>query len=139
MTFASDLVVIVKQELAAVQADFNEAEDADYFAALHFELLLRRPPPRPRTVHFSREIHASLGQLKTSSLEQWRTVFHLRDLLVKGKDVTSFLSTKVSTPLSELQTTDGLLLDFGLHHFHLSRVLKPPGAFAGAPDLSCSP
>ncbi len=129
MTFAAALVAHVKDELKTAQVAFDDAGDADYFAALHFELLLRRPAPRPRRVRFSQEIRASLGQLKADSVDQWRTVFHLRDLLVQGKDVTSFLSTRVGTPLSDLPKTDGLLLDFGMHHFHLCRALKTHGPF----------
>ena len=92
MTFASDLVAIVKEELKVAGVDFDDGGDPSYFADLHFELLQRRPPATPRRVHFSKELHTSLGLLQSESLEAWRSVFYVRGLLVQGKDVTSFLS-----------------------------------------------
>lgn len=125
MTFTSDLVAIVKRELAAADVRFDQSEDVSDCAALYFELLLRRPLPTPRRVHFSEELHTSLGRLKDTSLESWRTVFYIRSLLLQGKDVTSFLSKSVR----DLRTVDGLLFDFGIHHFHLSRTRRPGHRF----------
>ena len=119
----------MKFRLKVAGVDFDDGGDPSYFADLHFELLQRRPPATPRRVHFSKELHTSLGLLQSESLEAWRSVFYVRGLLVQGKDVTSFLSKRLSKPFSELSQTDGLLLDFGMHHFHLSRTLRPGHRF----------
>ena len=64
------------------------------------------------------------------ALEAWRTVFYIRHLLVEGGNVTRFLSKSVDN----LTSRDKLLWDFGMHHFHLNRVLEPSGNFVERSD-----
>ena len=96
----------------------------------------------PRKVHFSSELSDSLGKIvqetdaerTEKALEAWRAIFLIRDLFVKGENVTRFLSKNVKHFLSELKKTDGLLLHFGMHHFHLSGKLEKSGEFSKRSD-----
>lgn len=127
MNFKSDLVDIVKQYFATEGISYEDMEDASDFAARYCEMRIRRIGPVPRCVHFSCEIHHSLGKLaretdrdrRDGALEAWRTVFYLHHLFVSGKRVTPHLSKNVNNSSSK----DGLLWDYGIHHFHLSRKL----------------
>ena len=91
-------------------------------------MLNRRVVPIPRTVHFSEEIHNSLGSLiregdmerQNKAREAWATVFFIRYLLAEGQSVNGFLSTRIEFAMRK-SIRDGLLWDFGMHHFHLSR------------------
>ncbi len=131
MNFKSDLIDIVKHYFATEGISFEEKGDASDFAANYSEMRIRRIDPRPRDVHFSREIHNSLGKLadesdrdkRDSAMEAWHTVFHLRVLFESGRRVTPHLSRNVSNSTSD----DGILWDFGMHHFHLSRKLEKSG------------
>ena len=133
MNFESDLVEIIKHQFSMENTHYKDDGDTGYFAARYCEMRIRRIVPVPRMVHFSDEINDSLGKLfketnteeKNKALEAWWAVFLIRDLLVKGKSVTQFLSKSVTQSLNE--KTDGLLLDFGMHHFHLSRELEESG------------
>ena len=99
--------------------------------ARYLEITNRRIPARPRTVLFSQEAQESLGSLKRKhakkgsedTVEAWRTVFHIRHLLTEGKTVTAFLTKNVT----RLKSRDGLLWDFGMHHFHLVRRIDKEG------------
>ena len=133
MSFESDLIEIIKRQLSMENIHYKDNGEARYFAARYCEMRIRRIVPMPRMVHFSDEINDSLGKLfketntkeKNKALEAWKAVFLIRDLFVKGKSVTQFLSKRVMQSFNK--KTDGLLLDFGMHHFHLSRELEEPG------------
>ena len=128
MDFRADLVNIVKQQFDGHSIRYKSDGDAGYFASGCYEMLIRRIEPTPRRVHFSDELHGSLGKLaretnaeqREKALEAWRTVFFIRHLLVKGQNVTRFLSEKAA---QNLTFSDGLLWDFGMYHFHLNRKL----------------
>ena len=131
MNFKSDLIDIVKRYFTTEGISFEDTGDASDFVARYCEMRIRRIDPRPRDVHFSREIHQSLGKLacendndnRDSAIEAWRTVFYLRHLFVTGGRVTPHLSRKVDDSMK----TDGLLWDYGMHHFHLCRKLDESG------------
>ena len=99
------------------------------FTARYFEMSVRRIQPSPRRVHFSDETHTSLGQLSrrgksdTSAQDALGAVFRLRQLLVVGADVNAFLckNTRQATGW------DGLLWNYGMHHFHLGRETGKDG------------
>ena len=128
MDFEADLVNIIKQQFDEHSIRYRSDGDAIYLVARHYEMLIRRIVPTPRRVHFSDELHDSLGKLtretdaekREKALEAWRTVFFIRRLLVKGQNVTRFLSEEVA---KKKASSDGLLWDFGMHHFHLNRKL----------------
>ena len=131
MDFKSDLIDIVKQYSTTEGIAFEDTGDTSDFAARYFEMRIRRIEPYPRYVHFSCELHRSLGDLaretngdrRDGALEAWRTVFYLRHLFDSGGRVTPHLSKGVSDSTSK----DGTLWDFGMHHFHLSRKLHKSG------------
>ena len=131
MNFKSDLIDIVKRYFSMEGISFEDSGDASDFAARYCEMRIRRIDPRPRDVHFSREIHQSLGKLARKkekgkhdrAIEAWRAVFYLRHLFVTGGRVTPHLSKEVKKTTSR----DGLLWDFGMHHFHLCRKLDESG------------
>ena len=129
--FKSDLIEIVKRYFTTEGISFENTGDASDFAARYCEMRIRRIVPKPRCVHFSSEIHNSLGKLaretnvdkREGALEARRTVCYLRHLFVSGERVTQHLSKNVNDSSSQ----DGLLWDFGMHHFHLSRKLEKSG------------
>ena len=128
MDFKADLVNIIKQQFDEHSIRYRSDGDASYFASRYYEMLTRRIVPAPRRVHFSDKLHDTLGKLaqetsveqREKALEAWRTVFYIRRLLVEGQNVTRFLSKFVD----KLTFSDGLLWDFGMHHFHLSFVKR---------------
>ena len=125
MNLKSDLIAIVKDYFATEGISFENTGDASDFAARYCEMRIRRIVPKPRCVHFSSEIHNSLEKLaretnvdkREGALEARRTVCHLRHLFVSGGRVTQHLSKEVN----DSTTKDGLLWDYGMHHFHLSK------------------
>lgn len=131
MNFESDLIDIIKFRLNTDDISYNKYGDASYFAARYYEIQTRKIVATPRIVNFSNEIHDSLGKLigetdaeqREKALEAWQTVFRIRHLFVKGRDVTQFLSKSVN----DLDSKDKLLWDFGMHHFHLSSQLEKSG------------
>ena len=139
MNFEADLIDCIKHLFDRVGIRYKDSMNARDFAARYFETRVRRIVPMPRNVHFSEEIHQSLGSLvqeksgkpSEEKLDALRAVFLIRDLLCKGESVTKFLSKGVN----ELKKTDGLLWDFGMHHFHLSTELKCPGGFVKRSDF----
>ncbi len=94
-------------------------------------MLIRRISPQPREVHFSAELHDSLGKLTREmdveepekALTAWQAVFRIRYCLVNGRPVVPYLSRRVN----DSRTKDGLLWDYGMHHFHLSLKLEASG------------
>ncbi len=131
MDFKSDLIDIIKDYFRKEGVSFEEGADASTFATRYCEMRMRRIGPKPREVHFSSEIHSSLGRLiRETTGEQhkkaqaaWGTVFFLRHHFVMGRDVRPYLSKSVNDSTSK----DGLLWDYGIHHFHLSRQIDKSG------------
>lgn len=138
MDLLADLVDIVRGYFADQGIEYGGSADPEELAALYCETRIRRIIPWPREVHFSDEIHTSLGGLaretdadkREEALEAWRTVFTLRRCLVNGEKVTRFLSKGVS----EATSKDGMLWDFGMHHFHLRRPLDHSDRFVKRSD-----
>ena len=92
---------------------------------------IRRIEPAPRDVHFSNELNYTLGGLvhetesreRGKALEAWNTVFRLWRLFTSGGDLTPYLSRGIKDATSR----DGLLWDYGMHHFHLSSGVEDSG------------
>ena len=131
MGLEADLIDIVKHYFFLEGISYEEKGDASDFAARYREMRTRRTVSQPRIVHFSGELHDSLGKLaretdgetKEKALKAWQTVFQIRSVLVKGASVVPYLSKKVNDSTTE----DGLLWDFGMHHFHLDDQLGASG------------
>lgn len=128
MNFESDLAQIIKQQFDEQKISYEDNVDVPSLAARYLEMLNRRITPLPRRVYFSEEIHESLGKLRRqadteqqeAAAESWGAVFLIRNLLEEGKNVNGFLSTGIDSGTGK-RSIDGLLWDFGMHHFHLSR------------------
>ena len=136
MSFESDLVGIIKRQFDKLGIRYDRSIDSCSLAARYLEMLRRRIAPNPRTVHFSKEIHHSLGDLtRNVDLEQqkkaeeaWRTVFQIRHHLDEGRNVNGFLHRGINHATGGM-SYDGLLWDFGMHHFHLSKKPGKSGFF----------
>ena len=134
MSFESDLVRIIKQRFDKVVVDYDNNMGARGLAKSYLEMLKRIVVPNPRCVHFSEEIHVTLGDLsQKADMEQqevaadaWIAVFLIRYLLVKGENVKVFLSKRIRIATGE-KSRDRLLWDFGMHHFHLRTKLEASG------------
>ena len=126
MDFLSDLKLAIVSEFQRQGISFPESADLDHLASRYLEMRIRRIEPVPRKVHFSEEIHDSLGNLsretdpkvRGKALEAWGTVFYLRHLFESGDTVMPFLSREVNN--TEPKKPDGLLWDYAMHHLHLS-------------------
>ena len=131
MNFKSDIESIVRAWLDQQAIRYGPGIDTETLVARYLEMLNRRIEPKPREVHFSDEIHDSLGRLlKESSPEQqpkamaaWGTVFFLNHLFDKGHNVNRFLSRGIRF----LKKRDGLLWDWGIQHLHLNRAIESDG------------
>ena len=131
MSLRSDLASLIKHELDNAGIGYEDEMDLRLLTARYFELLTRRIVPAPRRVHFSNELNHSLGKLiqepraerRPNAQEAWRAVFLIRQLLAEGRNVTGFLSKQVD----KLMFADGLLWDFGIHHFHLNTTTEASG------------
>ncbi|MCY4386917.1 MAG: hypothetical protein OXC18_07395 [Desulfurellaceae bacterium] len=134
MNFKSDLEQIIKEQFDINDISYEANMDVGRLAARYFEMLNRLIVPSPRNVVFSEEIHDSLGRLARETeaeerekvLEAWRAIFLIRLLLEEGKNVNGFLSTRIKSATGE-KSKDGLLWDFGMHHFHLSTKYESSG------------
>ena len=135
----SDLAEFVKGQLDEAGIRYNDKMSVEDLVARYLEIMNRRIPAEPRTVLFSQEAQESLGSLKRKhtkkgsedAIEAWRTVFHIRRLLTEGKNVLAFLTKNVT----RLKSRDGLLWDFGMHHFHLVRRIEKGGFVERSPYL----
>ena len=133
-TFQADLAVIIKQQFDKAGICYDNDMDVRGLAARYLEMLNRRIVPTPRRVHFSEEIHDSLGDLRRKAdMEQrekaadaWGALFLIRHLLTEGKNVNGFLSEWIGFATGE-RSRDGLLWDFGMHHFHLNKKVETSG------------
>lgn len=134
MDFESDLAQIIKQQFDEQKIFYEDNLSVSSLVAHYIEMLNRRITPICRDVHFSEEIHESLGKLKRKKVathrentsDAWNAVFLIRHLLTEGKNVNCFLSTN-SRYATGKKSKDGLLWDFGMHHLHLSTEVGKTG------------
>ena len=125
MDFLSDLAQAIVLDFTEQGIFFPHHADVADLASRYLEMQIRRIEPVPRRVHFSEEIHYSLGNLVRSedsthsskALEAWTTVFYLRHLFEIGGSVLPYLTERVN----HTEKPDGLLWDYAMHHMHLSR------------------
>ena len=115
MDFRSDLYHAIVAEFARQGISHPEHANVADLATHHLEMLIRRIDPVPRQVHFSDEIHDSLGSLarntdpkcRAKASEAWGTVFYLSHLFERGKPVIPHLSREVNN--TDPKKPDGLL------------------------------
>lgn len=131
VNFDNDLRDIIEGWFASEGIRYNGSDDLSRLVVRYLEMRIRRIPSVPRKVHFSNEIHDSLGKLaremdparRDRALEAWGTTFYLWHLFVEGEPVIPFLSERVQ----DARTRDPLLWDWGIHHLHLRRELGNSG------------
>ncbi len=131
MTFKSDIERIVREWLDQQAIRYDQGLDTETLVARYLEMLNRRIEPKPREVHFSDEIHDSLGTLlrethpdqQRKAVTAWGTVFFLYHEFVQGHNVNRFLSRRIRL----LEKGDGLLWDWGIQHLHLNRAIESDG------------
>ena len=136
MNFERDLEQIIKSQFDQHGITYEDGLDIGQLATSYLEMVNKRIQPTPRKVLLSDRIHHSLGQLlhassddpetKKKAQEARETVSMLRRLFERGEDVNCFLGRGIEHA-SGLRSHDGLLWDFGLHHFHLCKTMKPNG------------
>ena len=125
MDFLSDLAQAIVSDFTEQDLSFPRPVDVADLATRYFEMRIRRIEPLPRRVHFSAEIHDSLGNLTRNEdgnhhanpLEAWETVFYLRHLFESGGTVIPYLTDRVN----DTEKSDKMLWDYAMHHLHLSR------------------
>jgi len=127
MDLTADLDRIIREQFDKSGVSYDESTQVRDLAASYFEMLNRRVDPRPRRVHFSKELSESLGRLRTGTdpnqerkaADAWAAVFKIRHLMVRGRNVNAFLHKRIKSATGP-RSRDGMLWDFGMHHFHLS-------------------
>ena len=129
MNLCSDLSRLIRGQFDEHGISYGRSMALDRLVARYFEMNIRLIHPVPRQVHFSDQTYASLGKLSRrgkddpSAGEAWTAVFRLRQLHVEGADVNAFLSRNIRSA----RGWDGLLWNYGMHHFHLGRETKKDG------------
>ena len=134
MSFESDLRHIIQNEFDRKDVQHDRNMDIVDLTARYCEMMNRRILQVPRRVHFSNEVYDSLRQLtqqtdagnREKAQEAWDTTFLLYCLLSKGENVNGFLSKNIMHAMGS-QSKDGLLWDFGMHHFHLRKDIQSSG------------
>ena len=127
MDLTADLDRIIRDQFDKSGVSYDKSMQVRDLAASFLEVLNRRVNPRPRRVHFSKELCESLGRLKGETdpnqkrraADAWSAVFRIRYLMVRGKNVNAFLHKGIESATGK-RSRDGMLWDFGMHHFHLS-------------------
>ena len=123
MSLESDLSRLIRDQFDKHGISYDRSMPLQRLIARYFEISTRRIEPTPRRVHFSDQIHTSLGELSrggetdSSARDAWGMVFGLRQHLVDGVNVNAFLSKNIRNAAG----WDGLLWSYGMHHFHLGR------------------
>ena len=131
MNLTSDLIDIIASYFLSEGIDYEDRQRPSDLATLYCEMWRRRISSTSRQVHFSSEIHNSLGKLtiepdtlkKEAASEAWGTVFYLSHLFREGGSITPYLSKGIQNA----GTRDALLFDYGIHHLHLNRSLENSG------------
>ena len=118
--FVRDLVDGIRQffdEQGIRHAGIESSDPVDLLER-YFCCLDRTIVPRPRRVHCSAEFRATLESLD----DRYGTAIEtIRSRFETGSDLADFLSRKASDASSK----DGMLSDFGIHHFHLGDKHDP--------------
>ena len=127
MDLRADLDRIIREQFDKSGVRHDKSMPVGDLAASYFEMLTRRIDPRTRRVHFSEQLSESLGRLtreadpnqQKKAAEAWSAVFRIRYMMVRGENVNAFLTKRIDSATG-IRSRDGMLWDFGMHHFHLS-------------------
>lgn len=118
--FVSDLVDGIERYFGKRGIRYTRSEPASPVALLERYLysIVKMIDARPRRVHCSAEFETTLRTLDRQYVTPIKTI---RDRLESGGDLSEFQSRRAS----EARFDDGLLSDFGVHHFHLGAKPHP--------------
>ena len=103
-----------------IRFDRGRSADVSYLLERYYRARTKLIVRRPRSVHYSTEVQAKLDSL---AVTHRAVVAAIRERFEQGGDLAQFLSRKAS----RADARDGMLSDFGLHHFHLESALDPNG------------
>lgn len=120
--FLSDLRDMLTHEMALVGYAVDPGWDIHRLSLVYMNLLRRRVEEAPRRVHKSTQLLANPRLAAHGA-----AVSGIQAALEAGIDVNLFLSKK----LLDAQYNDGLLNDWGIHHFHLGAPASGGALFAG--------
>lgn len=118
--FVSDLVEGIEQffDEQGIRHEREGPSNPEDVVARYLYCLDKMIVPRPRCTHFSAELHSKQGSLDgryRAAIEAIRSRFEA------GGDLSEFLSRRAA----DAGFNDGLLSDFGIHHFHLEDSPAP--------------
>lgn len=108
--FEADWIVEMRRIMEEHWAMNLASAQTEELAALFFHARTRRVEPRPRAVHLSNAF--------ACPLEHEAGWAELKDKIEAGKDLSPHLSLKIES----FKGKDGLLLDWGIYHFHLGQA-----------------
>lgn len=113
--FCGDWADLLRKELNIMGCSAEMTDSPLEVYIKYYNSLLRQPSARPRKVLKSKEFTCPVNcQLGLNTLEE---------KVKKGEDIRPYLHHKLSN--SDYQ--DGLLNDWGIHHFHLGEIDKQNG------------
>lgn len=133
MDFVTDVGGLFAAELQAASYPLptptgDRYRDAHGICVDHWNARVRRIEPRPRVVHWSRELRAR----EVTIAPAIRAGVALAEAeLQRGENV----QPRLSRSLNNREFNDLMLHDFGLHHLHLGTALDTTGLFARTGDL----
>ena len=124
MSLYSDLSRLIGDLFGKHGIDYDRSMPLSRLVVRYFEMNTRLIQPAPRRVHFSDQIHTSLGKLLQRGAGDAReAVCRLCQHFAKGDNVNAFLSNKIR----DVPSWDGLLWQYGMHHFHLRSEMGKDG------------
>lgn len=118
--FVSDLVDEIERyfEEHHVQYKQDASKGPVELLERYFYTAFKMITPCPRRVHYSAELETTLGTLDKGYVTPIETI---RSRFERGTDLSEFLNEGTS----DAKFNDGLLSDFGVHHFHLGTKAHP--------------
>jgi hypothetical protein len=113
--FCSDWANLLRNELDLMGCPAENNDSPFDVCVKYYNSLLRQPTVRPRIILKSREF--------TCPADHQAGLIVLEDKVKNGQDISPYLHNK----LSNSAYNDGLLNDWGIHHFHIGEIGKQSG------------
>ena len=111
----------------SISVDRSKMADPELLAERYFRAKATMISQRPRSVHWSSELRTRLSTLE----ERYRLALdEIERRLTVGDNLAEFLSKRVL----DVEKSDGMLNDFGLHHLHLGHKANPGDEHVGRSD-----
>ncbi len=111
----------------SIDFDGSKAADPSFLVEQYFRAKAKSIAQRPRSVHWSAELWAKLDTLE----DRYRDpLAEIERRFGTGGDVAEFLSRRALN----VENSDGLLNDFGIHHLHLGQKANPEDDYVARSD-----